>query len=253
MSSPPLGSEDGTDGDIMSSRSQQGDIMASRNQGDVMAHQRRQGDYMAKDETGSSSSSRKHGDVVTRDQGDVMDSSLRSVERARLGSMDSDHRSGIMSDNISEPSPRSWQSASLPVGTPESQGRDVISRGQQGDVMGSRSHQGDVLSSRRSSSDQRTTEIIAHLRSQLQASNDLNEALRRELELYETLKPTSPPPHNPAAGSTDSGLAGMTLEEHLAEIRALRAKLEESIRHNDRLRAALEELLKQESTAGKNS
>ena len=92
---------------------------------------------------------------------------------------------------------------------------------------------------------------IAKLRAQLQTSQDLNEALKRELDLYESLKSSRIGigiQSSPSTGShgiqtsSDSGLP-MTLEDHLAEIRSLRLRLEESVKQNDRLRVQLEKQL----------
>ena len=200
------------------------------------------------------SSVSSHRDIVSRSRGDVVVGSSsrssqqnqnQSVERARYASASSAGMTATdldlddLEDMVSEPSLRS-----------------------------SHSRQSGIQQHQQQKPEQSAALVqeIAHLRSQLQATTDMNDALRRELDLYETAKlttttTTSSTSQSPAVispvsatavgvagvgGSTDSGLAGMTLEEHMVEIRALRLKLEESIKHNEKLRLTLEAQIRQQ-------
>ena len=84
------------------------------------------------------------------------------------------------------------------------------------------------------------------LQGQLSASRDLNDALKKELSLYDTLS------RNSKSGQKSGGLLGtsgvgnqgeLSLREHLEEIRALRLRLEDSIQQNNKLRELLEKQL----------
>ncbi|CAH1787139.1 unnamed protein product [Owenia fusiformis] len=120
---------------------------------------------------------------------------------------------------------------------------------------------------------------LDNLKSRLNAVEELNETLRGELHLYESMKHMSigvGVQHSPAVGSrasqtftTGAGPVGGTfspgvaqsqaagageasgmedsdlLQQYLAEIRELRKKLEESIDNNDRLRRQLEQKLEE--------
>lgn len=82
--------------------------------------------------------------------------------------------------------------------------------------------------------DRQKREIMV-IQGQLQASQDLNDALKKELAVYEAL-------HRETQGAPLSD-GGLNLKEHLEEIRRLRLRLEESIEQNNRLKETLERQL----------
>lgn len=68
-----------------------------------------------------------------------------------------------------------------------------------------------------------TTLPVAAMKAQLAETKEQNTTLRKELELRDNIR-----------------LPSRTLEQHLEEIRALRLRLEESLRSNDLLREQLQ-------------
>ena len=103
----------------------------------------------------------------------------------------------------------------------------------------------------RSDKEEKYQKEIYLLRGQLSASKDLNDALKKELSLYDTMSRNSPGVHNShkmgslstQVGGGSSGTGELSLREHLEEIRALRLRLEESIQQNNKLRELLEKQL----------
>ena len=97
---------------------------------------------------------------------------------------------------------------------------------------------------------------VERLHGQLKEEAEMNENLRGEIKLYERLKPSANvgvqnfPVVGSHASQTTSGRQGLGLEDHLAEIRLLRHRLEESVQKNDHLREQLEKQLAQAKNGG---
>ncbi|XP_073727654.1 CDK5 regulatory subunit-associated protein 2 isoform X8 [Misgurnus anguillicaudatus] len=82
------------------------------------------------------------------------------------------------------------------------------------------------------------------LHEQLRSSDELNATLRSELDLTRSILKQTTDKSQEQQKTTDSkGISSDLLAEHLLEIRALRQRLEETIRTNERLREQLERKL----------
>ncbi|XP_078605874.1 myomegalin-like isoform X3 [Branchiostoma floridae x Branchiostoma japonicum] len=93
------------------------------------------------------------------------------------------------------------------------------------------------------------------LQSRLRASDQINRSLRAELDTYKKLRESTETIHSHGSASTTSGFHGDSrgrdlLEEHLAELRALRARLEDSLSSNEQLRQELEDKISSMSNRG---
>eukprot|EP00058_Branchiostoma_floridae_P010854 XP_002596342.1 hypothetical protein BRAFLDRAFT_76142 [Branchiostoma floridae] len=94
------------------------------------------------------------------------------------------------------------------------------------------------------------------LQSRLRASDQINRSLRAELDTYKKLRESTETIHSHGSASTPtSGFHGDSrgrdlLEEHLAELRALRARLEDSLSSNEQLRQELEDKISSMSNRG---
>lgn len=74
--------------------------------------------------------------------------------------------------------------------------------------------------------------VVEQLKAKLDAVADLNKTLKDEVTLYETLYNKAPPTSHQSSESD--------LQQHLAEIRALRLRLEKSLEKSDKLHEQLE-------------
>ncbi|XP_073727649.1 CDK5 regulatory subunit-associated protein 2 isoform X3 [Misgurnus anguillicaudatus] len=92
------------------------------------------------------------------------------------------------------------------------------------------------------------------LHEQLRSSDELNATLRSELDLTRSILKQTTDKSQEQQKTTDSkGISSDLLAEHLLEIRALRQRLEETIRTNERLREQLErKLLEAEKDSATN-
>ncbi|XP_078685796.1 uncharacterized protein LOC144918695 isoform X3 [Branchiostoma floridae x Branchiostoma belcheri] len=93
------------------------------------------------------------------------------------------------------------------------------------------------------------------LQNRLRASNQINRSLRAELDTYKKLRESTETINSHGSASTTSGFHGDgrgrdLLEEHLAELRALRARLEDSLSSNEQLRQELEDKISSMSNRG---
>ncbi|KAI8518156.1 CDK5 regulatory subunit associated protein 2, partial [Branchiostoma belcheri] len=93
------------------------------------------------------------------------------------------------------------------------------------------------------------------LQSRLRASDQINRSLRAELDTYKKLRESTETINSHGSASTTSGFHGDgrgrdLLEEHLAELRALRARLEDSLSSNEQLRQELEDKISSMSNRG---
>ncbi|XP_066294770.1 myomegalin-like isoform X4 [Branchiostoma lanceolatum] len=93
------------------------------------------------------------------------------------------------------------------------------------------------------------------LQNRLRASDQINRSLRAELDTYKKLRESTETIHSHGSASTTSGFhgdsrGGNLLEEHLAELRALRARLEDSLSSNEQLRQELEDKISSMSNRG---
>ncbi|XP_064650443.1 myomegalin-like isoform X3 [Lineus longissimus] len=87
---------------------------------------------------------------------------------------------------------------------------------------------------------------VDSLKSKLNAADALNETLKDELQLYDTLSIRTAATLNTSRSQDPAGREnGLILSDHLEEIRLLRERLEESIKTYDQLRQQLEERLSQ--------
>jgi hypothetical protein len=99
---------------------------------------------------------------------------------------------------------------------------------------------------------------VETLKSKLKAAEALNETLKDELQLYDTLSIRTAATLNTSgvgSGSRDPAGRenGLILADHLEEIRLLRERLEESIKTYDQLRQQMEERLSQMDRQGECS